>query len=223
MKCKLRTTIIAALIIAFAVIGTTYAVNQYNISQLQSDIKNISAEIDSDNEEVANIDETKESLHIAADNLRKLSTTSDSLSTTVSSLSSAWSEIDIAQTNLRSKITENKNTLTQLSAELEELERKQGKFLGVFTTTAYWSGEGGNITSTGKIPQVGRTIAVDPSVIPYGTKLHIIKHNTGEDLGYRIAEDCGGAIKGNRLDLFLGTDSECRAWGRQPIDVYIVE
>ncbi len=82
------------------------------------------------------------------------------------------------------------------------------------SATAY-SGDG--ITSTGTVPKWG-TIAVDPSVIPYGTKVYIPQFNK-----YFIAEDCGGAIKGNKIDIFMNSESECVNWGRRTIDIYIVE
>ena len=60
----------------------------------------------------------------------------------------------------------------------------------------------------------GRTIAVDPRVIPLGSKIR---------LGDRIytAEDTGGAIKGKRIDLFGGSHSEAMKFGRKVIRVYI--
>ncbi|NFO24377.1 DUF348 domain-containing protein [Clostridium botulinum] len=60
------------------------------------------------------------------------------------------------------------------------------------------------------------TVAVDPSVIPLGTKLYI------EGYGYAIAEDTGGAIKGNRIDLYFNSDSQVSKWGVRYVDVYIV-
>lgn len=84
----------------------------------------------------------------------------------------------------------------------------------VVQATAY-SGDG--ITATGTVPKWG-TIAVDPSVIPYGTKVYIPQFNK-----YFIAEDCGGAIKGNKIDIFMNSESECVNWGRRTIDIYIVQ
>lgn len=60
------------------------------------------------------------------------------------------------------------------------------------------------------------TIAVDPSVIPLGTKLYV------EGYGYAIAADTGGAIKGNRVDLFFNTEAEASNWGVRNLDVYIL-
>ncbi|MFA5537423.1 MAG: 3D domain-containing protein [Bacillota bacterium] len=74
----------------------------------------------------------------------------------------------------------------------------------------------GNRTKTGTWPQVG-TIAVDPKVIPLGTKLYVEGYGVGK------AEDIGGAIKGNRIDVFLDTEKECVIWGRKNLKVYILE
>ena len=79
--------------------------------------------------------------------------------------------------------------------------------LGVFRLTGYcdcdkcqeeWSGQ----TALGEAPEAGRTIAVDPDVIPLGTHVMINGHEY-------VAEDVGGAIKGNRIDVFVGSHEEC--------------
>ena len=80
--------------------------------------------------------------------------------------------------------------------------------------TAY-SGQG--ITSTGTTPKWG-TIAVDPKVIPYGTKVYIPKFNKTF-----IAEDCGGGIKGNKIDIYMNTKEECINWGVRNITLYILK
>lgn len=71
-------------------------------------------------------------------------------------------------------------------------------------------------TATGTIATVGRTIAVDPNIIPYGTQVEI------EGVGVRVAEDTGGAIKGNKIDLLFETHQEALNWGRQTKQVTIL-
>ena len=82
------------------------------------------------------------------------------------------------------------------------------------SATAY-SGDG--ITATGTVPRWG-TIAVDPTIIPYGTKVYIPQFDK-----YFIAEDCGGGIRGNKIDIFMNSESQCNNWGKRSIDIYIVE
>jgi len=83
-----------------------------------------------------------------------------------------------------------------LIAQLEELQKWRA--LGQFTVTYYWPGEDiyGRLTSTGAIAEEERTIAVDPSIIPYGSIVLI----NGKEY---VAQDCGGAIKGNKIDIFV--------------------
>jgi 3D (Asp-Asp-Asp) domain-containing protein len=84
--------------------------------------------------------------------------------------------------------------------------------LGSFTATCY-SLPG--TTATGA-PVSDAVVAVDPSVIPLGTHLYI------SGLGERTASDTGGAIRGNRLDIWMGSYSACVQFGRQNVDVFRV-
>ena len=70
------------------------------------------------------------------------------------------------------------------------------EYMGEFKITFYWLSENSRSTSTGAIATEGRTIAVDPNIIPYGTEVLIDGH-------IYIAEDCGGAVKGNVIDIFV--------------------
>ncbi len=84
--------------------------------------------------------------------------------------------------------------------------------------TGYTPGDPGctGITYTGTKAARG-TIAVDPNVIPFGTKLYIPGY------GYGVAADTGGAIKGNKLDLCYETRTEALNWGIKNITVYVVK
>lgn len=91
-----------------------------------------------------------------------------------------------------------------------------------FKATAYCRTDvGGEYTSTGTVTRVG-AIAVDPKVIPYGTRMFIKTQDGSYIYGVATAEDCGGAIKGKRLDLFYETDAECRRFGIRYCDVYFL-
>lgn len=85
--------------------------------------------------------------------------------------------------------------------------------------TAY---TGGGSTSTGKPAQVGY-VAVNPSVIPYGTQMYIMSQN-GYVYGYAIAADTGGAMKsGNVLvDLYMDSQSQCVNFGSRTVNIYIL-
>ena len=91
--------------------------------------------------------------------------------------------------------------------------------------TAYTYGENGpwgNVTATGKPVQVGR-VAVDPKVIPLGSRLYITYPNGNVCYGFAVAEDTGGAIKGNRIDLFFETRDEVYSFGRRNVKVYVLD
>ncbi len=60
------------------------------------------------------------------------------------------------------------------------------------------------------------TIAVDPSVIPLGSKVYIPGY------GYAIASDTGGVIKGNIIDLYMNSHAECTSWGRRQVTLHII-
>ena len=70
-------------------------------------------------------------------------------------------------------------------------------------------------TATGAIAQYG-VVAVDPTVIPLGTRLYV------DGYGYAVAADTGGAIKGNKIDLCFNTRSESLQYGRRNVNVYIL-
>ncbi len=90
-------------------------------------------------------------------------------------------------------------------------------------STAYTSdrGDSGTVTATGttvrRNPDGYSTVAVDPRVIPLGTKLYI------EGYGLAIAEDTGGAIVGNKVDVYVNSYDEAVNWGRRQVNVYILK
>lgn len=94
---------------------------------------------------------------------------------------------------------------------------------GQFVATAYtaWIDDMTGTTATGTKARYG-AIAVDPKVIPYGTRMFIVTNDGQYVYGIATAEDCGGAIKGNRIDLFFDTEAECWQFGVRNITVYFL-
>lgn len=105
--------------------------------------------------------------------------------------------------------------------------------LGTFDLTAYCScetccgywatvrphDENGNpivYTASGAIAEAGTTIAVDPNIIPYGTTVKIDDH-------IYIAQDTGGAIKGNRVDVYHDDHKTARAFEVRDAEVFVKE
>lgn len=76
------------------------------------------------------------------------------------------------------------------------------------------SGKWGHSTSTGARATEGRTVAVDPKVIPYGSKIIIEGHTY-------IAEDCGGGVKGNHIDIFFESHDDVEKFGCKTREVVV--
>lgn len=120
---------------------------------------------------------------------------------------------------------ENEKLKTQIvESSSSEVVEETKTYLGDFTITYYCTENyshtcgGGGTTASGTQVTPYQTAAVDTSIIPFGTKLYI------EGVGYRIAEDRGGAVKGNKIDLAVTTHGEALNLGiDRNVKVYIVE
>lgn len=77
------------------------------------------------------------------------------------------------------------------------------------------------ITATGVKAKRG-IIAVDPRVIPLGTRVYVEVPGSAADYGYAVAADVGGAIKGNKIDVYLDTSGQVSTWGVKKVKVYIL-
>jgi 3D (Asp-Asp-Asp) domain-containing protein len=73
----------------------------------------------------------------------------------------------------------------------------------------------GNNTYSGEPPRYG-LIAVDPKVIPLGSRLYV------EGYGYAVAADTGGAIRGKTIDVFFPTLRQCQEWGRKKCKIFLL-
>ena len=109
--------------------------------------------------------------------------------------------------------------IEQLEAEREasrmidqEVSRGAERVMMMESTAYTWTGQQ---TASGTWPAVG-TVAVDPQVIPLGTKLYI------EGYGPAVALDTGGDIQGQIIDLYMDSYQECIEWGRRQVEVKII-
>ena len=145
---------------------------------------------------------------------------------------------ELVRVEFKSTISEDLESARKEQEELDRLEKEkalaeektikekeqsvkvpQKVSLGTYKLTAYCPcaqccGKTDGITSSGTKATQGRTIAVDTRVIPYGTKV-IINGNT------YIAEDTGGAIKGNRIDIYFNGHQEALNFGVQYKEVFV--
>lgn len=98
---------------------------------------------------------------------------------------------------------------------LEDISSQKETRKKIIVKATAYAGDG--ITSTDIVPRWG-VIAVDPSVIPYGSRVYIPAFKK-----VFVAEDCGGGIKGKRIDIFMNSEKEARNWGVKTIEIYVIE
>lgn len=119
-------------------------------------------------------------------------------------------------------VTETETEAEPAPVDVEPVVLEEPTSLGTFKLTAYCGehyphicndGDATN-TATGATPKAGRTIAVDPKVIPLGSVVVINGHEY-------VAEDTGGDIKGNRIDIHFTTHAEALQFGVQYAEVAI--
>ena len=115
--------------------------------------------------------------------------------------------------------------LTESEQTISDLKKTEYKFvyLGDFKITHYCDDEynhicgvGDGLTATGTQITVGKTIAVDPKVIPYGTSVYI------EGYGWRVAEDCGGSVDGKHIDVAVTDHPTAMSMGVKHKDVWVL-
>lgn len=136
-------------------------------------------------------------------------------------------ELEDIQTVSQEKLEEIKNIVQEEEEEEEDFEElstntPKTQNLGVYTVTAYCCckeccGKSEThpeygITASGKRATEGRTIAVDPNIIPLGTTVYL------NGVPY-IAEDTGSAIKGKKIDLFINDHQRAQEFGVQEMEV----
>ncbi|EMI9090521.1 MULTISPECIES: cell wall-binding protein EntD [Bacillus] len=123
-------------------------------------------------------------------------------------------------------VAKEKSTAKQVAKSTETSAPAGGREITV-EATAYTADPSENGTHGGRVltamghdltanPNM-KVIAVDPKVIPLGSKVWV------EGYGEAIAGDTGGAIKGNRIDVLVGSDGSANSWGRKSVKVKVIK
>lgn len=192
------------------VIHLVLFVKTYNANASIEDNKN---RINDNINTIDKYEDIKDQLHILAELIRD---TEEIDAEFLNSLGQEWYDYNNMQNALLSENNELENKII-------EKEKSKRKFLGYFTITHYTIDSCGKspshpaygITATGTYATPGRTIATDKKTIPMGSTVIIDGHSY-------IAEDTGGAIKGNKIDICVATIAEAYQKGvRHNVPVYI--
>ena len=128
-----------------------------------------------------------------------------------------YSNGTVIKTNDVSKVTQRAMVPTIIKEGTRNVAGRASRAI-VMEASAYLAGDGdgAGITATG-LPAVRGIAAVDPDVIPLGTRLFIPGY------GEAIAADTGGAIVGNKIDLVMDSYGEAMDFGRQDVTVYVLD
>lgn len=118
-------------------------------------------------------------------------------------------------------IKDTQREISEIQASVDSLTSSQAVYLGSFNISFYCScekccGKTTGITASGAKVQDGVTVAADTSVLPFGSRIYI------ENLGWRTVQDRGGAIKGNRLDVYVASHEKAYQLGRMTKNVWVV-
>lgn len=121
---------------------------------------------------------------------------------------------------VQKKTTSRATTMSRATTETATETTTAGKSIGVYKVTGYCScskccGKATGRTASGTIATAGRTVAAS-SALPYGTKVNINGHT------YTV-EDRGGAIKGNKIDIYFSSHAQALAWGVKYLPVEVVK
>lgn len=195
-----------------------------NLSDFVSRVDLVTKVVGYDNKVVAKLKEQRQAIENQKEALNnennKLQALKTSNEVTLSKLSKDIKE----QKSLLSKTTEKEKQLVAM----DRASNSGSLSRGMSSSTSYsqvlslqataYSGDTFTASGTPTKRDINgySTIAVDPRVIPLGSRVYV------EGYGYAIAEDTGGAIKGNIIDVFFYSESEAQSWGRRSVKVYIL-
>ena len=130
--------------------------------------------------------------------------------------------LDKSNKNLSSQIEDLTYQLLSVQSDLKNLKENKVAYIGQYKITYYCAckqccGKTNGITASGAKVQEGVTVAADTSKLPFGTNIYI------NGIGWRTVQDRGGAIKGNKIDIYMNSHAEALAWGVKYLPVQVAE
>lgn len=209
--------------IAYA--ANTGASDEANLVAVKEQLTSVESQINTLKTKIADLESDKSSAHDMAEAARELGLPDDNYVITYAK------EI---YANKNSEQTEARKTLNSLTSEQAKLTSEKNKleeelsskkvYVGQFKLTGYCPcyscSEGyGTSTASGARATEGVTVAADTRKLPLGTRIYI------EGVGERVVQDVGGAIKGNRIDVYVNNHSSCYtpAYNQSSAAVYILK
>ena len=155
---------------------------------------------------------TKEAeINTVADNTKEVTNLNNKVTTTSVQQKATVKKVSSVKTTSVKKTSKKVSSVKKSS--VKKTSKKSRKYLGTFKAYAY---NGAGTTASGTTTKANRTVAVDPKVIPLGSKLMI----NGK---IYIAEDTGGFIKGKKIDIFMPSYNDCIQWGVKNVKVYLIK
>lgn len=180
---KLMKVLSTVMVFAACFVSGAHAISQDDIDGIKTSIQELQ--------------EKQETAKVMADSARKLGLEENS--SPIAAAKAIWKDVD----------NEKRVLYKELEVAQRKLEEKNSRvYAGTFRLTGYCpcercSGPWGYGTSSGARATEGITVAADPRVLPEGTRIYI------EGVGERIVQDVGGAIKGNKIDVFVEEHEHC--------------
>ena len=193
-KVGILSTVVVLCVLAVS-LSSVFAVDY------EKEIASCEVEIERVENELAVYLETQSKAHDLANSARALNFAEDDV--VIQRAKEIWAEAEESKKVLESNLAE----LNEKKLKLQEKADKY-EYIGDYKLTGYCpcyscsEGYGSN-TASGVRAQEGVTVAADKRKIPLGTKIYI------EGVGERIVQDVGGAIKGNKLDIYVENHSNC--------------
>lgn len=150
-------------------------------------------------------------INTVADNTKEVTNLNNKVTTTSVQQKATAKKVSSVKTTSVKKTSKKVSSVKKSS--VKKTSKKSRKYLGTFKAYAY---NGAGTTASGTTTKANRTVAVDPKVIPLGSKLMI----NGK---IYVAEDTGGFIKGKKIDIFMPSYNDCIQWGVRNVKVYLIK